>query len=60
VLLSANFFPKLFNTGFFQSIGNEVSQPFSGYRNELALKYAIIGLIIGAAIGLVLLLLKKR
>ncbi len=54
------FFPKLFNTGFIGGIGNAISKPFSAYRNELALKYALIGLGIGAVIGLVLMLIRKK
>ena len=30
-----------------------MSKPFSGYRNELAVKYGLLGAGIGAAIGLV-------
>jgi len=54
------FFPKLFNDSFIGGIGNAISKPFSEYRNELALKYALIGLGIGAVIGLVMFFLKKK
>ncbi len=54
------FFPKLFNDNLMGSIGSAVSEPFSRYRNELAIKYALIGLAIGAVIGIGLALLSKK
>jgi hypothetical protein len=56
----AEFFPRLFQSGLAGAIGGAVSEPFSGYRNELALKYALAGLVIGAVLGLVLMVLKGK
>jgi len=54
------FFPKLFASGLMGSIGNAVSEPFSSYRNELALKYGLFGTGIGAVIGLIAAFLMKK
>ena len=54
------FFPKLFNNNIMGSIGSAVSDPFSKYRNELAIKYAIIGLVIGAVIGIGFAMISKK
>jgi hypothetical protein len=59
--LIAEFFPKLFSLGASDAIANWASSgPFSEFRNDLALRYGGIGLVAGAAIGLVLVLLKKK
>ena len=54
------FFPKLLNNDLMGQVGGALSEPFSGYRNELALKYALAGLAIGAVIGLVIVVLGKK
>lgn len=54
------FFPKLFTSGFVSSIGNAVSEPFSSYRNELAMKYGLFGAGIGAAAGIISMLIEKK
>ena len=54
------FFPKLFTSGLVGSIGNAISEPFSQYRNELAMKYGLFGAGIGAVAGIVLALITKK
>ncbi|PKL91289.1 MAG: hypothetical protein CVV21_08740 [Candidatus Goldiibacteriota bacterium HGW-Goldbacteria-1] len=58
--LIAEFFPKLLSSGLFGDIGADISEPFSQFRNELALKYGGIGAIAGAAAGFVKQLLIKK
>ncbi len=54
------FFPRLFSSGLMSSIGNAVSDPFTRYRNDLAAKYGLFGAGIGAAAGLITMLMGKR
>jgi hypothetical protein len=54
------FFPTLFTSGLVGSIGSAVSEPFSQYRNEIAVKYGLFGAGIGAAIGLILSFMAKK
>jgi uncharacterized protein YqgC (DUF456 family) len=54
------FFPKLFTSGIVSSIGNAVSEPFSRYRNELAMKYGLFGAGIGAVLGVISMLIGKK
>ena len=58
------FFPRLFDkslgSGIMSAIGGDIGGPFSSYRNELALKYGLIGLGIGAVIGIVIMVIKKK
>jgi hypothetical protein len=54
------FFPKLLNNGLMGQIGGALSEPFSSYRNELALKYALVGLAIGAVLGLVAAIIRGK
>ncbi len=56
----AEFFPKLFDSGLSGAIGSAINGPFSGYRNELALKYGAFGTALGAGLGVVFMLLKGR
>jgi len=56
----AEFFPKLLTSGIFGDIGADISEPFSQFRNELALKYGGIGAIGGAAVGFLKQLLIKK
>ncbi|MBN2755200.1 MAG: hypothetical protein JXR81_10130 [Candidatus Goldbacteria bacterium] len=56
----AEFFPKLLSSGLFGDIGADISEPFSQFRNELALKWGGIGAIGGAAIGFVKQLILKK
>jgi hypothetical protein len=58
--LIAEFFPKLLSSGLFGDIGADISEPFSQFRNELALKYGGVGAIAGAAAGFVKQLLLKK
>jgi len=58
--LLAEFFPKLLTSGLFGDIGADISEPFSQFRNELALKYGGIGAIGGAAVGFIKQLLLKK
>lgn len=55
-VIIAEFFPKLLQGGFLSGVGNALSEPFSQYRNELAVKYGLFGGAIGAVIGVVLML----
>jgi hypothetical protein len=59
-VIIGEFFPKLFNTGFFGSLGNAFNDPFSHYRNNLAVKYGAFGACIGGAIGLIFKLSFKK
>ena len=54
------FFPRLFTSGIVGSIGNAVSEPFSQYRNELAMKYGLFGAGIGAVAGVIAVLIGKK
>ena len=54
------FFPKLFSSGFMGALGNAVSEPFSKYRNELAMKYGLFGAAIGAVAGIIIKFLVKK
>jgi uncharacterized protein YqgC (DUF456 family) len=54
------FFPKLFNDSLMGAIGHAFSEPFSGYRNDLAVKYGLSGLVIGLVIGLISAFLIKK
>ena len=68
-VIIAQFFPevvqKVFKSGdaiksAISSIGNAASKPFSQYRNELAIQYGLIGAGVGAVLGLIAALLKKK
>jgi len=54
------FFPRLIDNGISGAVGSALSGPFSDYRNELAFRYGAFGAALGAAIGVVLMLLKGR
>lgn len=54
------FFPKLFQSGLGGALTSGLSEPFSSVRNELAMKYGVWGLAIGAVAGVVAMLVSKK
>lgn len=48
------FYPSLFSNGFWDSLGANMSQPFSPYRNHLAFQYGFWGVLLGVVVGFVL------
>lgn len=59
-VIIAQFFPELFQSGLGGALISGLSEPFSSVRNELALKYGIWGLAIGAVVGVVVMLVSKK
>ena len=59
-VIIAEFFPKLLNLGLLNGTVAALSDPFSQVRNELALKYGGAGLAIGAVIGIILMIIRKK
>jgi Na+/phosphate symporter len=56
----AEFFPRLFQSGLAGAVGNALSDPFSSFRNDLAVKYGLAGLGIGLVVGIVISLASGR
>jgi len=52
-IVIGEFFPTLIDGGVFHNFGAQVSDPFSRYRNHLAMHYGVIGAFIGAIVGLI-------
>ncbi len=50
----AEFFPRMFQSGIAGAVGNALNDTFSQYRNDLALKYGLTGLVIGLVVGIVI------
>ncbi|MCE5300782.1 MAG: hypothetical protein LLG37_07940 [Spirochaetia bacterium] len=59
-VILAEFFPKALNPGLLQSLESAFGGPFSEARNELALKYGLGGLVIGALVGVVIMFMEKK
>jgi len=60
-LIVGEFFPgKVQHDDILGVIGSAVSRPFSHFRNDLALKYALIGIIAGAVAGFIYIAISKE
>jgi len=56
----AEFFPDKISSGLGNIFLGAISEPFCPYRNGLAFKWAIIGLVVGAVIGLLIIIATKK
>ena len=60
-IVTGEFFPgRIQHDDILGVIGSAVSKPFSHFRNDLALKYAFIGIIAGAIAGFIYIVISKE